>query len=52
MLVTYLGGAEVERSERLLLHEKGIAVFPTPERAVKAFSCHVRFARDRFPRTT
>ena len=50
-LVAYLGGADVERSERLLLHEKGIAVFPTPERAVKAFSCHVRFARDRFPRT-
>ena len=50
-LVAYLGGADVERAERLLLHEKGIAVFPTPERAVKAFSCHVRFARDRFPRT-
>jgi acetyltransferase len=49
-LVAYLGGADVERAERLLLHEKGIAVFPTPERAVKAFSCHVRFARERFPR--
>ena len=48
-LVAYLGGADVERAERLLFHEKGIAVFPTPERAVKAFSCHVRFARDRFP---
>jgi acyl-CoA synthetase (NDP forming) len=47
-LVAYLGGAEVERAERLLFHEKGIAVFPTPDRAVKAFSCHVRFARDRF----
>jgi acetyltransferase len=51
-LVAYLGGAEVERSERVLLHEKGIAVFPTPERAVKALSCHARFASDRFPRTT
>jgi acetate---CoA ligase (ADP-forming) len=50
-LVAYLGGADVERAERLLLHEKGIAVFPTPDRAVKAFSCHVRFARDRFPQT-
>src|ERR1019366_2679187 len=49
-LVAYLGGADVERAERLLFHEKGIAVFPTPERAVKAFSCHVRFARNRFPR--
>jgi acetyltransferase len=48
-LVAYLGGAEVERTERPLFHEKGIAVFPTPDRAVKAFSCHVRFARDRFP---
>jgi len=48
--VAYLGGAGVERSERLLFHEKGIAVFPTPERAVKALSCHARFARDRFPR--
>src|SRR5512132_1175759 len=51
-LVAYLGGADVERAERLLLHEKGIAVFPTPDRAVKAYSCHVRFARDRFPRAT
>jgi acyl-CoA synthetase (NDP forming) len=49
-LVVYLGGADVERAERILLHEKGIAVFPTPERAVKALSCHVRFARDLFPR--
>ncbi len=48
-LVAYLGGADVERAERLLFHEKGIAVFPTPDRAVKALSCHVRFARDRFP---
>jgi len=48
-LVAYLGGADVERSERLLFHEKKIAVFPTPERAVTALSCHVRFHRDRFP---
>jgi acetate---CoA ligase (ADP-forming) len=51
-LVAYLGGADVERAERLLLHEKGIAVFPTPERAVKALSCHARFARHRFPLAT
>ncbi len=50
-LVAYLGGADVERAERLLLHEKKIAVFPTPERAVKALSCHARFARDVFPLT-
>lgn len=49
-LVTYLGGAEVERQERILLHEKKVAVFPTPERAVRALSCHARFDRARFPR--
>jgi acetyltransferase len=48
-LVAYLGGADVERIERIRFHEKGIAVFPTPDRAVRALSCHVRFARDRFP---
>jgi acetyltransferase len=51
-LVAYLGGADVERAERLLLHEKGIAVFPTPERAVAALACHARFARARFPRAS
>ena len=51
-LVAYLGGADVERAERLLLHEKGIAVFPTPERAVQALACHARFARARFPRAS
>ena len=51
-LVAYLGGADVERVERLRFHEKGIAVFPTPDRAVKALACHVRFARDRFPAAT
>jgi acyl-CoA synthetase (NDP forming) len=49
-LVTYLGGADVERVERRLLHEKKIAVFPTPERAVRALACHTRFDRSTFPR--
>ncbi len=49
-LVAYLGGADVERAERILLHERKIAVFPTPERAMKALSCHARFDRGRFPR--
>ncbi|MFQ5881371.1 MAG: acetate--CoA ligase family protein [Candidatus Methylomirabilales bacterium] len=35
-LVIYLGGAEVERQERLLFHRKGIPVFPTPERGIRA----------------
>lgn len=37
-LVIYLGGAEVERQERLLFHRKGIPVFPTPERGIRALS--------------
>jgi acetate---CoA ligase (ADP-forming) len=49
-LVAYLGGAEVERAERRLLHERKIAVFPTPERAVRALACHARFDRSKFPR--
>jgi acetyltransferase len=49
-LVAYLGGADVERAERRLLHEKKIAVFPTPERAVRALACHARFHRSKFPR--
>jgi len=49
-LVSYLGGADVEREERGKLHEKKIAVFPTPERAVKALSCYARFDRKTFPR--
>jgi len=49
-LVTYLGGADVERAERPLFHEKKIAVFPTPERAVRALACQVRFGGARFPR--
>ena len=48
-LVAYLGGADVERAERVLLHEKKIAVFPTPERAVRALACHARFHREKFP---
>ncbi len=47
-LVAYLGGADVEREERIRFHEKKIAVFPTPERAMKALSCHARFRPDRF----
>ena len=47
-LVAYLGGADVEREERGKMHEKKIAVFPTPERAVKALSCYARFDRKTF----
>jgi len=37
-LVIFLGGADVERTERLKMHQKGIPVFPTPERAVRALA--------------
>lgn len=47
-LVVYLGGADVEREERARMHEKKIAVFPTPERAVKALARHIRFRGDHF----
>ncbi len=47
-LVAYLGGADVEREERTRMHERKIAVFPTPERAVKALSCYARFDRKVF----
>jgi acetyltransferase len=37
-LVIFLGGADVEREERERMHLKGIPVFPTPERGVKALA--------------
>ncbi len=37
-LVIFLGGADVERVEKARMHEKGIPVFPTPERGVKALT--------------
>jgi acyl-CoA synthetase (NDP forming) len=43
-LVVFLGGAEVEREERQKLYAKGIPVFPTPERGVRALAQFFRFA--------
>jgi len=37
-LITFLGGAEVERAEKLKMHQQGIPVFPSPERAIRALS--------------
>jgi len=37
-LVIFLGGADVERIEKAKMHEKGIPVFPTPERGVRAMA--------------
>ena len=37
-LIIFYGGADVERHESELMHLKGIPVFPTPERGVKALA--------------
>ncbi len=42
-LVIFLGGAEVEQEERQKLYGKGIPVFPTPERGVRALAQFFRF---------
>jgi acyl-CoA synthetase (NDP forming) len=34
--VAYLGGGDVEKEERLLMHAAGIPVYPTPQRAMRA----------------
>ncbi len=39
--VAYLGGGEIEKQERKILHQAGIPVFPTPERAVNALGAVV-----------
>lgn len=44
-LVAYLGGADVEREERVKMGERKIAVFPTPERAVKAASAYLKLGK-------
>jgi len=42
-LVIFLGGAEVERQEAPLMHQKGIPVFPTPERGLATLHQFFRF---------
>lgn len=37
-LVIFLGGAEVERDEKLKMHRRGIPVYPTPERGIRALA--------------
>ena len=37
-LIICLGGAEVERAEKLKMHHQGIPVFPTPERAIRTLA--------------
>ena len=37
-LVIFLGGADVERGERIRMHLRKVPVFPTPERGLRAFA--------------
>lgn len=43
IIVSYLGGGEVEEEEVRLMNKNGIPVFPTPERAVKATNVLLNF---------
>jgi acetyltransferase len=47
-LIIYCGGADVEREETRRLHLKGIPVYPTPERGIRALYQLVRFEQNRF----
>ncbi|MFB3926373.1 MAG: acetate--CoA ligase family protein [Syntrophales bacterium] len=42
-LIIFCGGADVEREESLKMHKKGIPVYPTPERGIRALAQLFRF---------
>ena len=42
-LIVFCGGADVEREETLLMHKKGIPVYRSPERGLKALYQFFRF---------
>jgi acetate---CoA ligase (ADP-forming) len=42
-LVIFMGGADVERQEVPLMHQKGVPAFPTPERGLAALHQFFRF---------
>lgn len=46
-LIVFCGGADVEREEALKMHKKGIPVYPTPERGIRALYQLVRFDEDK-----
>jgi acyl-CoA synthetase (NDP forming) len=48
-LVIFCGGADVEREESRLMHKKGIPVYFTPERGMKALYQLFRFDQDTRP---
>jgi acetyltransferase len=37
-LIIFLGGADVERAEKIKMHKNGVPVFPTPERGIRALA--------------
>ena len=45
IVVAYLGGSDVEKTERIKMHEIGIPVFPSPERAVTAVHDLLRYSQ-------
>lgn len=47
LAVSYQGGGEEEKLGRVRMQEDGIAVFPTPERAMRGIAAAVRHARYR-----
>ena len=48
-VIIFCGGADVEREETLRMHRKGIPVYPTPERGLKALYQLFRFDREPAP---
>ncbi len=47
LAITYLGGGEEERKARLRLQEEGVAVFESPERAVRSIRAAVDYGKYR-----
>ncbi|MEM3506891.1 MAG: CoA-binding protein [Candidatus Bathyarchaeia archaeon] len=44
IVVVFLGGGEVEKSEKEKMQYHGIPVFPTPERGIKALNALIRYS--------
>lgn len=51
-LIIFCGGADIERKEAKLMHEKGIPVYPTPERGIKALYQLLRFEPEKRTKKT
>jgi acyl-CoA synthetase (NDP forming) len=47
LAVAFFGGGDVERSSRVPLHQGGVPVYPTPERAVRAVAATIERGRRR-----